>query len=425
MKNNKNVLIISNIYPPSNESSGIQRILKFSQYLPTHGWDVQVLTMHPRAYGPNVDDKQLDEIPDNIVVTRAFALNTAIHLAFKGRYFGWMAIPDRWVSWVPFAVIAGLKMIRQQRPNILWSSYPFASAHLVALILNRITGIPWVADFRDPMLYRNDHVTGLRKKAYSWIEQQAIKHSSRVTFTTPGAIESYAKLRYPNVPDERWVLIPNGFDEGNFLDAENSSYFINALNSKKEGEYVLVHSGHLYRAERDPSYFFEALSLLFEQGKFNVGELKIILRATGHDDYYGSLIARYNLAEVVFLEKGISYQEALAEMLVADGLILFQSSMCNHQIPAKLYEYLRAKRPIFALTDPIGDTAGVLKEAKITAIAPLDDVLCIADEFSRFLDQLRTQTAVVADVDFVATHSRAARCQLLARLLNQMNDGFN
>jgi len=379
------------------------------------------LTMHPRAYGSNVSDHQLSEIPQGMVVNRAFALNTAIHLAYKGRYLSWLAIPDRWISWVPFAVIAGLIMVKKNPPRLLWSSYPFATSHLTALILHRLTGIPWVADFRDPMLYENKHTSELRKKAFHWIEQQTVKLSWRTVFTTPGAINHYAKLRYPEIPDEQWALIPNGYDEGNFVEAEQSEAYQVALASRSPRQFVLVHSGHLYRAERDPSCFFAALSQLLEQGKFKIGEVKIVLRATGHDQYYGSLIQSFGLTDVVFLEKGIPYQDALVEMLVADGLLLFQASMCNHQIPAKLYEYFRAKRPIFALTDPIGDTASVLREGGISTLAPLDDTAKIAEELLTFLGQLKQNRGKIADDNFVSLHSREARSQLLARLFDQLN----
>jgi hypothetical protein len=75
----KNILIIAKDYPPSNESSGVQRILKFSQYLPQLGWDVQVLTMNVKAYGDSVNNAQLAEIPECVLVKRAFALNTALN----------------------------------------------------------------------------------------------------------------------------------------------------------------------------------------------------------------------------------------------------------------------------------------------------------------------------------------------------------
>src|ERR1700752_1992126 len=96
--NMKQVLMIAFHYPPMRGSSGIQRTLRFSRYLPEYGWQPLILTAHPRAY-PAIGDESLREIPPDVLVRRAFALDTARHLAFRGSYLRWMALPDRWVSW--------------------------------------------------------------------------------------------------------------------------------------------------------------------------------------------------------------------------------------------------------------------------------------------------------------------------------------
>jgi glycosyltransferase involved in cell wall biosynthesis len=413
--NKKTILIIAKDYPPSNESSGVQRILKFSQYLPQLGWDVQVLTMNVKAYGNSVNHAQLDEIPKCVLVKRAFALNTALHLSIKGRYFSWMALPDRWMSWIPFGFFSGLKMILTKRTDVLFSTYPCASAHLLGLLLHRVTGITWIADFRDPMLYKNDNVKGIQQFLYQWIERQTIKFCQHAIFTTPGAIEHYAKIKYPNYSENKWILIPNGFDEQNFIDSNLVSE-----NAIPNTQLVLLHAGYLYQAERDPSYFFRALSTLFKEKKLNKGEIKIILRAAGNEEIYSALIKAENLESVIFLESSIPYKHALAEMLSVDGLLLFQGSLCNHQIPAKVYEYFRAKKPIFALTDETGDTASLLREATVSTIAPLNDETKIATEFFAFVTQLKQGKISLPDDAFVAKQSRKSRTEQLAALLNKV-----
>ena len=102
-------------FPPLQGSSGIQRTLKFSRYLPEFGWQPLVLTVHPRAY-PATSQDQLAEIPPRLAVYPAFALDAARHLSLKGRYPRWLALPDRWSSWWFGAVPAGLALIRRYRP---------------------------------------------------------------------------------------------------------------------------------------------------------------------------------------------------------------------------------------------------------------------------------------------------------------------
>src|SRR5262245_46074308 len=134
------VLMIAFHYPPLRGSSGIQRTLKFSRYLPAYGWQPLILTASSKAYA-QVRYELLKCIPEKVLVQRAFALDTARHLAFRGAYLSWMALPDRWVSWWLGGVLAGLRLVRTYRPAILWSTYPIATAHLIGLTLHKLTGI--------------------------------------------------------------------------------------------------------------------------------------------------------------------------------------------------------------------------------------------------------------------------------------------
>lgn len=94
----KRVLMIAYHFPPMHGSSGMQRTLRFARYLPDHGWEPIVLAPSPRAY-QQTDSGQLADIPQQVRVHRAFALDTARHLTVMGRYPRVLALPDRWVSW--------------------------------------------------------------------------------------------------------------------------------------------------------------------------------------------------------------------------------------------------------------------------------------------------------------------------------------
>jgi hypothetical protein len=97
--------------------------------------------------------------------------------------------------------------------------------------------------------------------------------------------------------------------------------------------------------------------------------------------------------------------------------LLFQAANCNHQIPAKLYEYLRSGRPIFALTDERGDTAAALRGAGITTIVDLASADAIVQRLPGFLDALRAGTAPAASRDVAAKFSRESQSGDLAALL--------
>lgn len=409
----KRVLMVAYHYPPVLGSSGIQRTLKFSQYLPTHGWEPLVLTVHPRAYA-ETDDGQLREIPTRQVVRRAFALDTARHLALRGAYPRALALPDRWSSWWLGGVFDGLRLIRRHRPKAIWSTYPIATAHLIGLTLARLSGLPWVADFRDSMTEPDYPRDPLTRRTYLWIERRTVARCARAVFTTPGAVRMY-RQRYPTVPAERWHLIENGYDEENFSNAERQAHA-----PRNDGCKVLVHSGVLYPSERDPRPFFEALARLKRDGVVSARDTRVVLRASGYDGEYRGLLRAQSLDDVVKLEPPISYERALVEMLDADGLLVFQAANCNHQIPAKLYEYLRARRPIFALTDPRGDTAAVLRAAGIDTICHLDRVDDIVRGMQAFLEQLRCGAAPVATPAAISACTRRSRTGELAAILDAL-----
>ena len=408
----KRVLMIAFHFPPLRGSSGIQRTLKFAQYLLGFGWNPVVLSAHPRAF-VNAGDDQLRDIPAEVPVYRAFALDTSRHLSVAGRYPGFLALPDRWVSWCVGAVPAGWRLTRRYRPDVIWSTYPIASAHLIGLLLHRLTGIPWVADLRDPMTDEGYPSNPLTRRAYGWIERQTLAHCSVAVCTTPGAIKTY-RTRFPEIPEERFALIENGYDEENFTQAAV------AAPARAGGPFVLVHSGVIYPSERDPKPLFAALASLQSEGMLSAANFRLVLRATGHDGYLAELIREYGIESLVTLAPHMPYREALAEMLSAGGLLILQASNCNHQIPAKLYEYLRARRPILALTDPIGDTAAALRAAGVDTIAPLDDQAAIAAAIARFVPLAQEGKAPIASDDAVAANSRQSRTAQLARLLDRV-----
>lgn len=407
----KRLLLIASHYPPVLGSSGVHRSLKFSRYLLDHDWQATVLTMHPRAH-QKINAQQLQDIPQQVEVIRAFALDSARHLAWQGRYLLWTALPDRWVSWILGGIWSGLKAIRQQKIQAIFSTFPLASGHYIAYFLHKLTGLPWIADFRDPMTGPNYPSVASRRAFYLWIERKAAKHASRLLFTTPGALRLHQQ-RYPQAAD-KMQLIGNGYDEEDFKDLPEASPH------QPGAPWLLLHSGLMYQQERDPRAFFEALSSLQQQQKLPAAGVKIRLRGAENEDYFRQLTRQYGIETLVDFESSIGYRQALSEMMQVDGLLLFQGSVCNNQIPAKVYEYLRCGQPVLALTDPAGDTATVLRDCNIQSLAAMDDPQAIAQALLEFLQQLETQSWPKPDPQQVAHYSRRAASARLAETLDSV-----
>jgi glycosyltransferase involved in cell wall biosynthesis len=402
----RRVLMVAYHFPPLAGSSGIQRTLRFIQQLPAFGWQPLVLTAHPRAYercSPDLDA----EVPADCVVRRTFALDTARHLAIAGRYVAAMARPDRWATWKFGAVSEGLRMVREFKPDLIWSTYPIATAHLIGAELAYRSGLPWVADFRDPMAQEGYPADPKTWQQFRAIEQRAMRHARLNVFTTPGAARMYSE-RYPDAAS-RITVIENGYDEDSFSGIDAAVH--ERLNP---GAITLLHSGIVYPSERDPTALFVALGRLKRAGKLLRGEVKLRFRAAVHDRLLNDLAAANEVQELVEVLPPIPYRAALQEILHADALVVMQGSGCNEQIPAKVYEYLRSGRPILGLTDPRGDTAAVLRDAGINAIANLASTDDIERQLPAFVDAVRLGRAELPTLAAIQEASRRARTQALA-----------
>lgn len=414
----KKVLMIAYHFPPLAGSSGIQRTLRFVQHLPALGWQPLVLTASPRAYVKTSDDL-MSEVPAGTVVRRAFALDSARHLQIAGRYAGWMARPDRWTSWQFDAVRQGLKLIEEFKPDVIWSTYPIATAHVIASKLHRKTGIPWVADFRDPMAQDGYPADPITWEHFQAIEADAAAQARYCVFTTPGAARIYQQ-RYPAAAS-RMVVLENGYDEESFAGLSPAQPQTPAgVDGKRP--LILLHSGIVYPSERDPTQLFEALGQMQKAGTLSPADLRIRFRASVHDDLLRNLAQASGTQDFIELCPAIPYRDALAEMMTVDALLVMQGSGCNEQIPAKIYEYLRASKPILGLTDPAGDTAGVLRGAGLNDIAGLDSVDDIVNALPAFVRQWREGKTALPQTLVVQQASRRGRSQALVALLAQASE---
>lgn len=395
-------------FPPLAGSSGVQRCLRFAQYLPDFGWEPIVLTAHQRAY-ERVSSDLNAQIAQGMLVRRAQAFDAARHFAIAGRYPAMLARPDRWASWKFDAVRQGMALIRSHCPDMLWSTFPIATAHSIAAELQHRSGLPWVADFRDPMAQDNYPADPRLWRAYEAIERHTIASAAASTFTSPSAARTYA-ARYPSVA-QRIGVIENGYDEESFagLGAHDST----PLNP---GMLTLLHSGIVYPSERDPTQLFAALRMLGPAAQ----QVRIRFRGAAHDVLVHSLADAHGVGALVETLPPITYDDALREMLRADALLVLQASNCNEQIPAKLYEYLRCGRPILGLCDPVGDTAAALRQAGLNAIVPLDDAAQIAAALRRFVDGGTGGRDARPEPAAVAAASRRGRTVALAALLDRL-----
>lgn len=406
-------------------TSGIQRTLRFAQYLPEFGWRPVVLTASVGAFEPT-DLASLREVPPGCEVVRAPCFDAARHLSVRGRYPAAFALPDRWASWRVAAGWLGARAARRSGAQAVYSTYPIATAHLIGDAVARRTGLPWIADFRDPMAQEGYPADPRTWRAFKAVEERVVARAAGLAFASPSACRMY-QARYPQAA-ARCSTIENGYDESSFagIVRRAADPGVSGAQSAPDGRggaearpLVLLHSGIVYPSERDPTALFQALSTLSASGAVRSRTLRLRFRAPVHDGLIRSLAARFGVEGFIEVLPAVSYREALQEMADVDGLMVLQGANCNEQIPAKLYEYLRAGRPVLGLADPAGDTGATLRSAGVEHVAALESADAVGAMLGRFVDALRQGRVTAPPAEAVQAMSRRERTRQLAALLDR------
>jgi len=371
----RKVLMVCKDFWPC-QSAGAQRMMKFAQHLPEHGWEPIILTASERTY-PQIDRGAhiAEETKRNI--HRAVAFDNKTHLSLWGKYPGFLDRPDRFSSWYVDGIRRGSEIIAREEPEAIFSTYPVGTAHAIARALARRHNLPWIAEFRDPVTTPFD---GKRSTRLEAIERMTIRNATRLVFVTPDVRELYEGL-YPGCILERSEVIENGFNEEvvglarqRWLEATRE-----ADRAKRCDRVVFLHNGHLYGELRDPTALLHALRELLDEGRLP-GRPQIVFQGT-RDAEYDALVARLGLGDHVVFRASVPNLEATEAMFGADVLLLMQGSKASPQIPSKAYEYLAAGRPILALAEPGSAVEKMLRDVPWAVSASLGDVAAIKRAF--------------------------------------------
>ncbi len=356
----RTVLLASYHFPPS-AASGSFRLLGFARHLPKHDWRMAVVAPPKMPWEP-VDEGLAAQIPPE----------TAIY-PVPYRQGGLFQRFAPFCYWLPSALSACRRAIREQNAEALLTSGPPHQIHLLGLALKRRYGIPWIADFRDPWITAG-HESATAGRTWRMLEQAVMRQADVIVANAPGACGAL-RDGFPAL-ESKFVTITNGFDGELFEPKE-------PIRTPADGEpRIIVHTGATYYG-RDPRPFLDALKLWGQPAK------------PLHAHFYGQPPeATYNLDDEarqrglegsVSVTGQVSYADSLRAMMTADILLLLDSPGRRIGVPAKLYEYIGAGRPILALGECDGDLAWVLSQSGLPyQIAPPHDPAAIA----RALEQL-------------------------------------
>ncbi len=430
----KRVLVVAYYFPPAG-GPGVQRVLKAVKYLGRSGWTPTVLTVADGAF-PQHDPSLAADVPAGVAVVRTRALDpfgvygrltgkkgtAAVPVGSAGEGGGvaervarWaranLFLPDARVGWVPFAARAARRLHRAQPFDAVLTSGPPHSTHLVGRALARRTGVPWVADFRDPWtginFYHELPMTPLARRIDRRLEASVLREARRLVTVSPTWAGALA--RTAGRPVEDVAVVHNGFDAADFPDLEGVK--------PPDDRFVLAHVGSLYGA-RNPAALWAALALLRERGRLD----RFTLRLVGAvDDAARAAAEKHGLAGLVEATGYVSHAEAVREMRAATALLLVVEGFGLEagMITGKAYEYLGSGRPVVGLGPADGDAARLLEETGAGRMHPRDD----ADALAAHLDGLLTawergETPAGAAPGAAAAYTREAQTAALARVLD-------
>ena len=286
--------------------------------------------------------------------------------------------PDRYIGWVPPAVRAGRRLIAAWRPDLIYASGPPFSVCLAADLLARRTGTPWVAELRDRWV--DDPYFGRPAWRYaveSRLERRILDGASAiVTVSEPWA--DFYRTRY----GKPTAAIFNGYDPTDFAR-------LAAPVPAADGCLRILHTGTIYAGFRDPTPLFQAIA----GAGLGPEEIKVIFYGT-EDRFVRPLARAAGVEAVVEVHGAVSYERSLALQQAADVLLLLQWNNPREQgnIPAKVFEYFAARRPILGIGFEDGVPARWIR-ARHAGLYSSDPAV-IADQLRRWIATRRATGAL-------------------------------
>ena len=418
------VLIITYYWPPAG-GSGVQRWLKFVKYLQEFGIEPVVFTAENANYLKQ-DVSLINEIPKNIVVLRQPIWeptkilfwkkkkqeNKGISNVSKGGLLSFIRgnffIPDPKIFWVKPTVNYLQKYIENNTIDAIISSGPPHSRHLIAQKLHEKNDIKWLADFRDPWsdLYYNKDFKQLTfaKNKNKKLEDAVLQNADCILTVSNNLKQEFLQKA------KRVAVITNGFDD-EFVAAENLS-----LDTKFSISYI-----GLLPKQSNPKLLFKVLKALCDENLTFKKDLQLNFIGDISDEVSveikeNKLLQNTNFVGYVSHRKAIEYQNK------SQVLLLLIPNVKNNKgiLTGKLFEYLKAKRPILAIGPEKGDLAAILKETNAGIIVNFDAEEKLKLQMLELYQKYKEEKLKVNSVNINKYH-RKELTKDLAALLKSLN----
>jgi glycosyltransferase involved in cell wall biosynthesis len=299
--------------------------------------------------------------------------------------------PDAESPWLFNAFFRGRKIVRENHVDVIFATGSPWTSLVVGYMISRATGRPLMVDFRDPWVNNPFHpsrgkvLDGFAKTLERWI----VRQSAVVSLNTEPLREDFVH-RYPELPEDRFVVLPNGFDPSDFSNVSSPR------SSPSPNDLVLCHAGFLYGV-RDPAPLLEALLIAREKLQNSGKRIRFIQIGRIQVDY--NLQKRYSeiLGDKTFeVLDQMPYGECLETMSGADVLVNIQPGT-KTQVPSKLYDYLGLGRCILTITPQDGALGRMVRKHGFGDSFEPSDIKGMADRLMELLELKREHGRLISE----------------------------
>ena len=434
--NMRKVLVITYHFPPYR-TGGVYRHLKFAKYLSRYGWYPYILT----AKNPSKHKQDLSlmkDIPPSLPIYLTYSIEPdgveegLINL--KNRFLPkdsvpdnhkfilfkiinkllstYLLIPDDKVGWLPHTILKSAQLIKRENIDSICTTSPPHSTHLIGLLLKKIIGIPWIADFRDPWSHSfmkrpfYDKFK-FRYRLEKMMEGTVLAACDRIITVSKGHRDNLLN-NISNISQEKIKVITNGFDDDDFEGQDISR------KENDQSKFLITHIGRVYPGK---SYAFLAClkNLIEENSHF---ARNIVVSFVGHpSNHHREVVNRLGLAQYVRFEGFHDRNNAIKDMLSSDLLLLMVGEE-NNWIPGKLFEYLRAKKPIFVIGEE-GDATRIAQESGLGIVVSPKNIHQVKEKLLEiYQKKMNGDVIVKPNHAYINTYNRTQLTSEFAGVLN-------
>ena len=429
----KRVLILTYYWPPGG-GAGVQRWLKFVKYLPEFGWEPVVYAPENPEYMA-IDRSLEKDIPNGIEIIKthvwepydlykklvgmkkgeninaAFVSETKkpkhtenLAVWVRGNFF----IPDARKFWIRPSIKHLTKYLQENPVDMVVSTGPPHSMHLIAMGLQKTFEIPWIADFRDPWTrisyYSDLKLSHSADRKHKMLEKRVLKKADKVIVVSEGMRKDFQEIH-----SRDYEVIHNGYDADD----------VPAGLITPDKKFTIAHIGVLAKS-RNPELLWKVLEEMCRENETFRNDLQIKL--VGKVDVNvqdmiqnAGLTANLNLTPYLPHDKVIEEQHKSALLL----LLIHNTPKSKLILTGKIFEYLSARRPILCIGPEDGDAAAIINHTRTGTTVERTNKELLKTEVGRFYDNWKKGIPFNGG-DHIEQFSRKTLTKKLSNLLSEI-----